>query len=101
MLKPTMPNHAYVTPAAAARAQVLLVLKPTNCAPLDLMLKPTTLNHAYITPTAAARAQVLLVLKPTNCAPLDLLPSLLAAQCSCCSAVMSLRSVQVGKATQK
>ena len=80
-----------ITPTAAARAQVLLAFKPTNCAPLDLMLKPTMPNHAYITPTAAARTQVLLVLKPTNCAPLDLNAEAYHAQpcvcnpCCCCT----------------
>ncbi|GFR52877.1 hypothetical protein Agub_g15508 [Astrephomene gubernaculifera] len=43
-----------------------------------------------------AGANCLCVVKPQGCRPLDLLPSLLAGQCAECSAVMSLREVQVG-----
>ncbi|GAX77845.1 hypothetical protein CEUSTIGMA_g5287.t1 [Chlamydomonas eustigma] len=41
-------------------------------------------------------ANILCVLKLLGCSPLDLLPCLLAVQCSYCSAVMTMRSVQVG-----
>lgn len=46
-------------------------------------------------PTPLCALQVLLVLGTQGCVPLDLLPSMLAAQCGACSAVMALRSVQV------
>ncbi|KAL3135703.1 hypothetical protein ABBQ38_006174 [Trebouxia sp. C0009 RCD-2024] len=46
------------------------------------------LVHAHSNVLASIRAQ--------GCAPLDLLPSLMAAQCSNCTAAASLRNAQVG-----
>ncbi|KAA6418012.1 MAG: hypothetical protein FRX49_12012 [Trebouxia sp. A1-2] len=52
---------------------------------------------ACLTPRLVhAHSNVLASLRSLGCSPLDLLPSLMAAQCSNCSAAASLRNAQVG-----
>ncbi|DBB01761.1 hypothetical protein WJX77_006408 [Trebouxia sp. C0004] len=52
---------------------------------------------ARLTPRLVhAHSNVLATLCSLGCSPLDLLPSLMAAQCSNCSAAASLRNAQVG-----
>lgn len=52
---------------------------------------------ASLTPRLVhAHSNVLASLRAQGCSPLDVLPSLMAAQCSNCSAAASLRNTQVG-----
>ncbi|GLC36785.1 hypothetical protein PLESTB_000783200 [Pleodorina starrii] len=56
-------------------------------APWSLVMRPHFVH---------ATSNSLCVIKPEGCRPVDLLPSLMAGQCGECSAVMSLRDVQIG-----